>query len=262
MKTYIYHIVLPDYWQTFKAKDNYTAATFEEEGFIHCCTAAQIQYVLTTYFKGVPAIVLLKIDPEILTSALKIEPANGHYFPHIYGAINKNAIVEIKTIPLKAENTKAHSYTIHLKWTGNLGKGTKRYTSYSRDHEIKAAGKPIIFGSSDPSFRGDPSRYNPEDLFVSTLSSCHMLWYLHLCTIHKITVTAYEDNPVGVMLEEEDGSGQFEKVTLNPVISIKESDKLEVAKSLHQEAHKYCFIANSVNFEVLTKPIIKIALDA
>lgn len=153
---------------------------------------------------------------------------------------------------------KEHTYTINLKWTGNLGEGTKKYTGYSRDHEIQAVGKPLITGSSDPSFRGDPKRYNPEDLFVSTLSSCHMLWYLHLCTINKITVVAYEDNPKGIMSEAENGSGQFKNVTLFPSIVIKESDKVELAKQLHHQAHDFCFIANSVNFEVACKAEIKI----
>ncbi|MEM1119041.1 MAG: OsmC family protein [Bacteroidota bacterium] len=154
---------------------------------------------------------------------------------------------------------KEHNYSIGLKWTGNLGKGTKKYTAYSRDHEIQAFGKPLILGSSDPSFRGNPQRYNPEDLFVSTLSSCHMLWYLHLCTVNKITVIAYEDSAKGVMLEAENGSGRFKRVTLFPSVVIKENDKIDLATKLHQQAHDYCFIANSVNFEVACEPTIMVA---
>jgi len=153
--------------------------------------------------------------------------------------------------------TKEHTYTVNLKWTGNLGKGTKRYTAYSRDHEIQAVGKPLILGSSDPSFRGDPEKYNPEDLFVSTLASCHMLWYLHLCTVNKITVVSYEDSPKGIMIEEDNGSGRFKKITLYPTIVIKE-DKTDLAEQLHHQAHKYCFIANSVNFEVACEPTTSI----
>lgn len=151
---------------------------------------------------------------------------------------------------------KQHQYKISTKWTGNLGKGTKSYKSYSRNHEIIAAGKPMIPGSSDPSFRGDADRYNPEDLFVSTLASCHMLWYLHLCSVNKITVVTYEDHTEGVMVEAENGSGQFESVTLYPHISIEEKEKISLAVSLHKEAHKLCFIANSVNFPVHCKPSI------
>lgn len=151
-------------------------------------------------------------------------------------------------------SAKEHTYTVNLNWTGNLGEGTKKYTGYSRDHEIQANGKPLILGSSDSSFRGDPARYNPEDLFVSTLSSCHMLWFLHLCTVNKITVVAYEDNPKGIMIEDEKGSGRFKTVTLFPSVVIKEKEKIALANQLHHQAHEYCFIANSVNFEVLCEP--------
>ena len=94
----IYHVVMPDYWARFVKKDAFTPPTFEEEGFIHCCTEEQINYVLTTYFKGVVEIFLLKIDAELLTAELKIEPANGQHFPHIYGPINKSAIVGVKKL--------------------------------------------------------------------------------------------------------------------------------------------------------------------
>lgn len=153
---------------------------------------------------------------------------------------------------------KKHQYQVQVNWTGNLGEGTKDYKSYSRNHEVKVAGKPIITGSSDPSFRGDASRYNPEDLFVSTLASCHMLWYLHLCSVNKITVVSYQDNTIGTMLEKEDGSGVFEKVVLRPSIIILEGEKKELASSLHHEAHDKCFIANSVNFPVHCEPTILI----
>ena len=156
--------------------------------------------------------------------------------------------------------SKKHQYTITTKWTGNLGTGTKDYKNYSRNHEIMAIGKPTIPGSSDPSFRGDASRYNPEDLFVSTLASCHMLWYLHLCSVNHVTVISYEDKTEGTMIETENGSGQFESVTLYPAITIVEKDKIDLATSLHQEAHKFCFIANSVNFPVLCKPNISVVL--
>ncbi len=93
---FIYHVVMPDYWQQFEGKSTYAPPTFAEEGFIHCCTRAQIDYVLSTYFKGVTEILLLKIDKQLLTSELKVEPANGQHFPHIYGAINKSAIIAVE----------------------------------------------------------------------------------------------------------------------------------------------------------------------
>ncbi len=64
-----------------------------------------------------------------------------------------------------------------------------------------------ISGSSDPAFLGDPEKYNPEELLLSSISSCHMLWYLHLCTSHNVVVTTYFDHAEGVMEELENGSG-------------------------------------------------------
>lgn len=145
---------------------------------------------------------------------------------------------------------KKHAYEVVVKWTGNEGVGTKNYATYRRDHMITALGKTPIEGSSDPAFRGDPNRYNPEELFLSSLSTCHMLWYLHLCSTHGITVVDYKDNPKGIMIEDEDGSGYFESVTLFPKAMIKEEDKKEKALQLHHEANQFCFIANSVNFAV------------
>src|SRR5262245_44686382 len=113
-----------------------------------------------------------------------------------------------------------HNYSISVTWTGDTGKGTTAYDSYSRNHLIESNGKKPIEGSSDPAFRGDKNLYNPEDLLVSTLSSCHMLWYLHLCAINNITVTNYRDNAEGTMQMNADGSGQFVSVTLNPAVTI------------------------------------------
>jgi organic hydroperoxide reductase OsmC/OhrA len=73
-----------------------------------------------------------------------------------------------------------HTYTCALTSTGNKGAGTASYKAYSRDHVFSSAGKPDLLGSSDPAFRGEASRYNPEELLVASLASCHMLWYLHL----------------------------------------------------------------------------------
>lgn len=146
-----------------------------------------------------------------------------------------------------------------MRWTGNLGSGTSGYTDYSRNHRYQAPGKPEIPGSSDPSFRGDPSRYNPEELLVASLSSCHMLWYLHLCAVNGIVVTHYEDDAHGVMQETADGGGRFTEVTLRPAVTITSGDKKELALALHLEANKLCFIANSCNFPVHHQPIITVA---
>lgn len=148
------------------------------------------------------------------------------------------------------ETEKKHHYKATVTWRGNSGGGTSDYKSYSRDHDISVEAKPVLQGSSDPSFRGDKSKYSPEDLLVSSLSGCHMLWYLHLCASNGVVVTEYVDHAVGEMAENADGSGQFTKVILRPRITVAESSMMEKAKALHADAHRMCFIARSVNFPV------------
>src|SRR5690349_7129107 len=122
---------------------------------------------------------------------------------------------------------KTHTYSIQTIWTGNDGAGTASYRTYRRDHEMTASGKTTsIQGSSDPKFRGDPTRYNPEELLVSSLSSCHMLWVLHLSAEAGIVVVDYEDSAEGVMAENEDGSGQFTSVILTPIVTITDSARV------------------------------------
>jgi organic hydroperoxide reductase OsmC/OhrA len=145
---------------------------------------------------------------------------------------------------------KEHSYAISIRWAGNTGKGTQSYSGYSRNHEIQSAGKLVIPGSSDPSFRGDRSRYNPEELLVASLSACHMLWYLHLCADSGIVVTGYEDDATGTMVETPNGGGRFQEVTLKPRVAVEPGADLERCRELHERAHHLCFIANSVNFPV------------
>lgn len=143
-----------------------------------------------------------------------------------------------------------HQYTTRVEWTGNRGEGTSGYRSYERAHEISAAGKPVIPGSSDPAFRGDRTRYNPEDLLVSSLSACHLLWYLHLCADAGVTVTSYVDDAIGTMIESEESGGHFTEVILRPTVTVRVEADLELARKLHDRAHHLCFIANSVNFPV------------
>lgn len=149
---------------------------------------------------------------------------------------------------------KQHHYQTRLVWTGNKGEGTKNYTGYSRNYTISIQHKPDIYGSSDPSFRGDAMRYNPEELLLASLSSCHMLWFLHLCSAAGVVITAYEDQATGTMHENADGSGYFTQVTLHPLILINgDIDKAQL-QLLHEEANRKCFIANSCNFPVAHEP--------
>ncbi|WP_276388327.1 OsmC family protein [Eudoraea chungangensis] len=154
---------------------------------------------------------------------------------------------------------KEHQYQIDIEWTGNEGSGTQDYTSYSRAHAIHGVDKyQKILGSSDPAFRGDSSRYNPEDLFLSSLSSCHMLWYLHLCSIHKIVVTEYSDRATGIMTEVENGISKFTAVRLNPKVKITDPKRIKQANELHEKANSMCFIANSCNFKVEHSPLTEL----
>ena len=154
---------------------------------------------------------------------------------------------------------KQHTYSVSVTWTGNTGSGTSRYNSYSRDYTVASPGKPDIAGSSDPAFRGDPKRYNPEDLLVVALSSCHMLSYLHLAAVGGVVVTNYVDDAGGVMTQDAKGSGAFTRVTLRPKVTITASSDPAKARDLHHAAHEVCFIANSVNFPVDCEPEIVVA---
>jgi len=155
---------------------------------------------------------------------------------------------------------KSHHYKTTIKWTGNLGKGTSNYKAYNRNHSISIAHKtnPIL-ASSDPSFLGDKSRYNPEELLLSSISSCHMLWYLHLCSTHNIVVVNYTDEAEGTMQENKDGSGQFTNVTLHPKVMVKDVTMIDKANQLHRQANKMCFIANSCNFPILHNAFAEVA---
>jgi len=151
---------------------------------------------------------------------------------------------------------KEHHYALKIEWTGNLGTGTSDYRAYTRNHIISAENKPEIPGSSDPSFRGDKTRYNPEEMLVAALSTCHMLSYLHLCAVNKVIVLEYNDNATGTMKENPDGSGQLTETTLNPVVKVQDSSMNAKAQELHDQAEKLCFIARSVNFPVYHKPTV------
>lgn len=155
--------------------------------------------------------------------------------------------------------THTYRYALTVDWTGNLGTGTDHYRSYKRDHMIRIAGKPDLAGSSDPAFRGDPSRHNPEDMLVAALSTCHMMSYLHVCAINGVVVIGYTDHATGTMETLSDGSGRFLEVTLHPEVTVRDADMIAKAEELHHKAHELCFIANSVNFPVGCKATCHVA---
>jgi organic hydroperoxide reductase OsmC/OhrA len=150
---------------------------------------------------------------------------------------------------------RAHTYDTVVTWTGNRGTGTSGYRHYARDHQLTADGPDTIAGSSDPAFRGDKSRWSPEQLLVGALSQCHMLWYLHRCADAGVVVTGYVDHAHGTMAEVGEG-GHFTEVVLRPQVTVESPGMVEAAVRLHAEAHRACFIANSVNFPVRHQPSI------
>jgi organic hydroperoxide reductase OsmC/OhrA len=152
-----------------------------------------------------------------------------------------------------------HHYRTVLRWTGDLGTGTSGYRDYCRDHVIESAGKSAILGSADPAFRGDPNRWNPEELLLASLSACHQLWYLHLCADAGLVVRAYEDRAEGLMLETPDGQGRFARVVLRPEVRLRPGSDLSLARALHERAHAMCFIARSVAFPVDCEPALRAA---
>lgn len=153
-----------------------------------------------------------------------------------------------------------HRYRVDVIWTGNRGSGTDGYRNYSRNHVIRVPGKPELAGSSDPTFRGDATRHNPEDMLVAALSTCHMLSYLHMATVAGVVVTDYRDAAEGTMVTEGDG-GHFTEVVLRPVVTITAASDPAKAEAAHEAAHHACFIANSVNFPVRCEPRIVVASD-
>lgn len=156
-----------------------------------------------------------------------------------------------------AVDKRAHSYEVAVEWNGNLGSGTSSYAAYSRDHIICSDGKPPLYGSSDPAFRGDATKWNPEELLVASLSACHKLWYLHLCATAGVCVLGYHDVATGRMEEHPEIGGRFTNVILRPKVLVRATDDVNLASELHHEAHRKCFIANSVNFSVEVNPSIE-----
>ncbi len=150
--------------------------------------------------------------------------------------------------------TDRHQYALDLLWQGDH---TRSYESYTREHRIRIAGKPDLIGTADPMFRGNAALYNPEDLLLAALSGCHLLTYLALCARARINVTSYRDRAEGTLLLTKDGGGQFTEVILRPEVVVAEEGVLDKARSFHEEVHKYCFIARSVNFPVRCVALVR-----
>ncbi len=155
--------------------------------------------------------------------------------------------------------TGEHSYRLTTTWTGNRGAGTTGYRDYERAVSVEIAGKPTLLGSADRPFRGDPARWNPEDLLLAALSQCHLLSYLHACVTRRVVVTDYVDEASGVMVLDGRGGGAFREVVLRPRVRVAAASMIDAAIEAHHQAHEWCFIANSVNFEVRIEPVTEAA---
>ena len=152
-----------------------------------------------------------------------------------------------------------HHYAVRAEWTGNRGTGTSGYRDYDRSVTLRVEGKPDVAASSDKPFRGDPARWNPEDLLVSALAECHLLSYLHACVGAGVVVVDYSDEATGVMREDGRGGGAFAEVVLRPRVVVSDASMVEAALAAHAQANAWCFIANSVNFPVRHEPTVVVA---
>ncbi|MET9291288.1 OsmC family protein [Streptomyces sp. NPDC003077] len=158
----------------------------------------------------------------------------------------------------KKKGQRAHTYETRTTWTGNTGSGTENYRAYRRDHEVRADGPPPFQGSADPAFRGDSERWNPEQLLLASLSQCHMLTYLALCSLEGVTVTAYTDRATGTVTQDGKGGGRYTEAVLRPHVQVASAELVERARELHTAAHERCFIAASVNFPIRTEPEVTV----
>lgn len=152
-----------------------------------------------------------------------------------------------------------HRYRVTATWQGDRGTGTSGYRDYGREVSLEIDGKETLLASADKPFRGDPGRWNPEDMLVSALAECHLLSYLHACVQVGVIVTAYRDEASGLMVEDGKGGGAFAEVVLRPRVTVAEASMVDAATAAHEQAAAWCFIANSVSFPVRHEPTIEVA---
>jgi organic hydroperoxide reductase OsmC/OhrA len=153
----------------------------------------------------------------------------------------------------------AHHYHAELTWSGGQLTSARDYKNYSRAFTVAITGKPALTGSADPAFLGDPRELNPEELLLISLSSCHMLSYLALCSNSGITVRSYRDSAQATMTQSADRNFAFSQAVLHPQVVIEPGGDHAKAVRLHLRAHEVCFIARSVNFPVSAEPTIEVA---
>lgn len=127
------------------------------------------------------------------------------------------------------------------------------YGDYNREHEWHFDNGAVVAASAASQFLGKPEFVDPEEAFVASLSSCHMLTFLAICARRRMVVDSYRDDAVGYLEENEDGKLAITRVTLNPVIVFGEGGKVPneaQLQKIHHQAHHQCFLANSVKTEI------------
>lgn len=153
-----------------------------------------------------------------------------------------------------------HHYRLRAEWTGDRGTGTSGPRDFDRSVTLTVEGKPPLHASADVPFRGDGTKWNPEDQLLGALAECHLLSYLYACVQAGVVVTGYEDDATGVIVMEGAG-GAFREVVLRPRVTVAQASMVDAATAAHTTARELCFIANSVNFPVRHEPTILVADD-
>ena len=149
-------------------------------------------------------------------------------------------------------------HSLKLVWSGGAQGPIRSYETFSREFRVDIAGKPPLYGSTDPFYRGDPSLYTPEDLLLAAVTGCYMLGYVALCARAGVVVVSYEDAPLATLARQE-GRTRFVDVLLRPKVVIESGSDMQKAVALHEKAHSICVIANSVNFPVRYEPEVTFA---
>jgi organic hydroperoxide reductase OsmC/OhrA len=147
-----------------------------------------------------------------------------------------------------------HIFKAKLNWSSVPKEAITNSKQYIKTHQITIEGKEILTVSAAKAFKGDPSLYNPEDLLLSSLVSCHMMSYLYVCSQNGIDVVSYQDDAEATLEVSENGSGRFIEVRLYPKVVILQKEKIDEALKLHSKANELCFIANSCNFKIVHNP--------
>ena len=150
-------------------------------------------------------------------------------------------------------------FKVHTKWSSLTENDMYKSGINPKTHSTHIKNKDILTISAAKEFKGDKTKHNPEDLFLSALSSCHMMSYMYLCDKNNITLLNYTDETSGVLVVNSDGSGEFISIVLHPIVTILEKNKIDLAIRLHKEANRLCFIANSCSVPIDLKPQIQIS---